>query len=552
MIPLGCGSAALCLRRGHNLGRSIKTLYLFALIALLAISTAFAKIDYKKWLNEEVVWIISKTEREQFGQLKDDGARDAFIEEFWRRRDPTPSTARNECKEEHYRRLAYATQAFQEGIPGWKTDRGRIYILHGKPDEEHFMTSRSTISPTRDVPSTQRSPNTITWAYHSNENARYYRGEMILVFQPASGLSRQDFVLGESQTAQEKAEQLSRHFGPAADQNWMEADVRYRLIVAGPPALVNAKGAELPTSGGGELAKYVEDLFRSPGEFLEDKQTEIARRERSRAELRSSVKSSISYQMLPMEVSENAFYRSSGDWLVPILVDLPAKNLRNGKIDLYAALLRTDGKLFDEFLDSVEVQSEQLRQSGQERLHYFNTFSAPSGEYTLKVVVREADGKRTGYRETALRLDSGSPAKVKLGPLLLTNRAEVLANGNSGDAATPASAPAGNAIVFNDARLLPNPAKRFRNDESLFLYFQVWVPRSAKDISINANFILEGQIIKRLAPRILENRNSPCIEYGTVVPLTNFAPGNYILQIQALDHASKNYDIQRSNFSVNK
>ncbi|HEY3131944.1 MAG TPA: GWxTD domain-containing protein [Acidobacteriota bacterium] len=523
---------------------------MFAVIALLATPSIFAKTDYKKWLDEEVVWIISKTEREQFDKLKEDASREAFIEEFWRRRDPTPSTPRNEYKEEHYRRLAYATRAFQEGIPGWKTDRGRIYILHGKPDEEHFMTSRSTISPTRDVPFTQRSPNTIAWAYHSNGNARYYKGEMILIFQPTSGLSRQDFVLGESQTAQEKADQLSRHFGPAADQNWMEADVRYRLIVAGPPALINAKGAELPTSGGGELAKYIEDLFRSPGEFVEERQKEIDRRERSKLELRGSAKSTISYQMLPVEVSEKVFYRSSGDWLIPILVDLPAENLRDGKIDLYAGLLRPDGQLFDEFLDSFEVQGERLRRGGQERLHYFNSFTAPSGEYTLKVVVREADGKRFGYHETVLHLDSASPAKLRLSPLMLTNHVEVLQDGVSSDAGTLASAQAGNVIVFNGARLLPNPGKKFRTSENLFLYFQVWVPAAAKEISVNANFIQDGQFVRRLAPRMLGKTNNPCVEYGTVIPLADFPPGNYILQIQALDYASKKYDIQRSDFIV--
>src|SRR2546428_8690677 len=211
----------------------------------------------------------------------------------------------------------------------------------------------------------------------------------------------------------------------------MAADVRYRLIVAGPPALVNAKGAELPTSGGGELAKYIEDLFRSPGEFVEERQKEIDRREHSRLELRGSVRSTISYQMLPVEVSEKVFYRSSGDWLIPILVDLPAENLHDGRIDLYAGLLRPDGKLFDEFLDSFEIQGEQLRRGGQERLHYFNSFTAPSGEYTLKVAVREANGNRTGYHETTLLLDSASPAKLKLSPLMLTNHIEIPQNGAS-------------------------------------------------------------------------------------------------------------------------
>src|SRR5208283_367961 len=74
-------------------------------------------------------------ERAAFKQLSNDEERDNFIEAFWQRRDPTPDTEENEYKEEHYARIAYANEHFAAGIPGWKTDRGRIYIMYGKPDE---------------------------------------------------------------------------------------------------------------------------------------------------------------------------------------------------------------------------------------------------------------------------------------------------------------------------------------------------------------------------------------------------------------------------------
>ncbi len=90
---------------------------------------------YKKWLDEDVVWIITDEERAAFKQLSNDEERDNFIEAFWQRRDPTPDTEENEYKEEHYQRIAYANEHFAAGIPGWKTDRGRIYIMYGKPDE---------------------------------------------------------------------------------------------------------------------------------------------------------------------------------------------------------------------------------------------------------------------------------------------------------------------------------------------------------------------------------------------------------------------------------
>src|ERR1700722_4328671 len=99
---------------------------------------------YKKWLNEDVVWIITDEERAAFKQLSNDEERDSFIEAFWQRRDPTPDTEENEYKEEHYQRIAYANEHFAAGVPGWKTDRGRIYIMYGKPDEIESHPSGGT------------------------------------------------------------------------------------------------------------------------------------------------------------------------------------------------------------------------------------------------------------------------------------------------------------------------------------------------------------------------------------------------------------------------
>ena len=90
---------------------------------------------WKKWLNEEVVYIITDEEKKAFKQFATDEEREQFVENFWLRRDPTPDTEENEYREEHYRRIAYANERFASGIPGWKTDRGRIYIQYGPADE---------------------------------------------------------------------------------------------------------------------------------------------------------------------------------------------------------------------------------------------------------------------------------------------------------------------------------------------------------------------------------------------------------------------------------
>lgn len=90
---------------------------------------------FRKWLAEDVKYIISNEERKAFVELNTDEERESFIENFWIRRDPTPDSMENEFREEHYRRIAYANERFASGIPGWKSDRGRIYIAYGPPDE---------------------------------------------------------------------------------------------------------------------------------------------------------------------------------------------------------------------------------------------------------------------------------------------------------------------------------------------------------------------------------------------------------------------------------
>jgi GWxTD domain-containing protein len=105
---------------------------------------------YRKWLEEEVVYIITPKERDIFLQLESDKEREIFINAFWKQRDPTPGTPKNEFKEEHYRRIAYANKIFGRGTPrpGWKTDRGRIYIILGEPLDIDRFEGYDTVYPT--------------------------------------------------------------------------------------------------------------------------------------------------------------------------------------------------------------------------------------------------------------------------------------------------------------------------------------------------------------------------------------------------------------------
>ncbi len=104
-------------------------------------------LRYQKWVKEDVAYIITNEERSAYKRLPTNAEREHFIEQFWLRRDPTPGTDANEFKEEHYRRIAYTNSNFSAAIAGWKTDRGRIYISYGPPDEKEVHPTGSASKP---------------------------------------------------------------------------------------------------------------------------------------------------------------------------------------------------------------------------------------------------------------------------------------------------------------------------------------------------------------------------------------------------------------------
>ncbi len=140
---------------------SRKRILELALIAVALLSVAGAQTETtglpqadQRWLNEDVAYIISAPERTQFLAIHDDHERDAFVRDFWEKRNPSPGSAHNSYKEEHYRRIAFANANFASTVPGWQTDRGKTYIVLGAP--EKITASKAGSSATQ------------TWHYRAN------------------------------------------------------------------------------------------------------------------------------------------------------------------------------------------------------------------------------------------------------------------------------------------------------------------------------------------------------------------------------------------------
>lgn len=130
--------------------------------------------QYRKWLEEEVVYIITPKERAVFLQLENDRDREVFMKAFWRQRDPTPDTDKNEFREEHYRRITYANTWFGRDAPGpgWRTDMGRIYIILGEPKTIDRFENLTQVYPT------------VIWFYSGLDFPRLPTSFNVVFFKP--------------------------------------------------------------------------------------------------------------------------------------------------------------------------------------------------------------------------------------------------------------------------------------------------------------------------------------------------------------------------------
>ena len=200
---------------------------------------------YKQWLNEDVVYIISPEERNAFGQLATNEEREQFIEQFWLRRSTNPDLPDNEFKEEHYRRIAYANEHYASGIPGWKTDRGHMYIVWGPPDEIESHPTGGTY----DRPMEEGGGSTSTYPWET-WRWRYIEGmgeNVIMEFVDPSGS-------GEYHLTMDPSEKDALLHVPGAGLSQLES----MGLASKTDRFTRSDGTHLPTTLGGQPASMNE------------------------------------------------------------------------------------------------------------------------------------------------------------------------------------------------------------------------------------------------------------------------------------------------------
>src|SRR5580698_7629894 len=369
---------------------------------------------YKKWLKEDVVYIITPEEVSAFKALSNDEERDQFIENFWLRRDPTPDTPENEYKEEHYRRIAYANEHFGAGLPGWKTDRGRIYIIWGAPDQ---IESHPT-GGTWDRPQEQGGGTTSTYPYE-DWRYRYLEGiqenvELEFV-DPCS--------CGDYHLTSDPNEKDALLHTPGGSTMYEQMGIGNRANRMDPYAPNTSPESGIESSKEFDKMEMMAKVQAPPPVKFKD--------------LEEVVSHKISVNLMPFEVRTD-FVKVTGDTvLVPVTLQIKNKDItlvskdgiQRGTVNIFGRVTGITGKVAQTFEDTVQVDvpSELLEKTMDHSSLYWKAVPLRPGRYRIDLVVKDVNGDRVGTWSRGIAVPEYTDDKLASSSLILADRVEKVA-----------------------------------------------------------------------------------------------------------------------------
>lgn len=369
------------------------------------------KGPYKKWLDEDVIYIITPEERAAFKQLSNDEERDNFIEAFWQRRDPTPDTEENEFKEEHYRRIAYANEHFAAGVPGWKTDRGHMYIVYGPPDEIDSHPSGGTY----ERPMEEGGGETSTFPFE-DWRYRYIEGigqEIIMEFVDTC-------MCGEYHMTIDRSEKDALLMTPNAGLTLYE-----QMGMANKSARFNGGMERL---GLGPMSS-----MESAKEF--DRLEQYAKLQQAPpvkfADLTEEVNSKVILNPMPFDVRFDYVKVTDDTVLTPVTVQMKNRDItfvnkdgvQRGTVNIYGKLSTLTGKPVQTFEDTVQVDvpAELLPRTAENASVYWKAVPLRPGRYKLYVAVKDVNGDRKGVWSRGIVVPEYSDDKLASSSLIIAD-----------------------------------------------------------------------------------------------------------------------------------
>lgn len=502
---------------------------------------------YRKWMDEDVAYIITDEEKKIFKSLKTDDEREQFIEQFWLRRDPDPDTDVNEYREDYYQRIAYANENFASGIPGWKTDRGRIYIMFGKPDEKESHPSGGSYNrPVWEGGGTTSTFPFEIWWYRYIEGvgsdieiefvdptgsgeyriARNANEKDALLYVPNAGLT-----LSEELGLTTKADRIAGYnanntngnqlFGMRAKDQPFERLATLAALQRAPK--VKFKDLEA-TLGYSDDPKVNVDVLSTGLAINFARVTDTA------------VMTSFTLQL------ENAdlVYKSKG-------------GLQEAAANIHARITNVSGRRAALFEDVVlsNYLPEQLDAGQKSKSVYNKDLMLPPGTYKIDLVIRDVNSGRTDIKHQGFVVPKYSESDLSSSTLVLASRIEPLA----GRLAT-------GSFIRGQMKVIPNATAEYKADQTLGLYMQVYnvaIDQATLRPSVDIEYIIthsgkDKEVIKfkEDGKAGLSSLNGQQITLARLIPLKQLQPGSYDVAVKVTDNVAGKSFTRKEVFTVVK
>ena len=472
---------------------------------------------YDKWLNQDVAYIITSQEEAVFKGLTTDLEREKFVERFWRRRDPDPSTAVCEFKEEHYRRIAYANQWFRSGKPGWTTDRGRIYILHGPPDE---IESHPTGGPYQ-RPVHEGGGFTST---HPFEIWRYRRiaglgDDIELEFvDPVGG--------GEYRLALNPDEKDVLRQVPGAGLTWSEGRGLTRKANRPPPSFNALRARDSPF----DRYETYSRVQRPP--------------EITSAELREFVRLKVRYPELPLKLRQDHFRLNRDRVLTSLTLEIANRDLTYepeagslvARVSVYGIVTSISRQVVAEFEDDLvsAYPPEDLDQGRAARSLYQKLVSLEHrGRYRIDLSVKDLKSGKVGVVRRPVDPPDYPDGRLSASSLVLSHDLRRVGETPEAD----------RMFVLGDVRIHPAPDNTFVAGSPIGAYYQLYnagldQSSMAPSLRITYRISRRGEPVAEVATKgdgsvfWYSDRRAVLIR---ALPVRNLKPDRYDLAVEIHD-----------------
>jgi len=494
-----------------------------------------AKDAFKKFLDNDAAYIITAAERKAFLALATDDERGSFIENFWRRRDPDPDTEENEYREEHFERIAYANEHFASGIPGWKTDRGRIYIAWGKPDSIESHPSGGAY----DRPSYAGYGSTTTYPFE----IWFYRhldgvGDGIEIeFVDPTGT-------GEYRIARDANEKDALKYVPGAGNTLAEqlniqtrAD---RLMGFGQQGYMRSQ--DMPF----ERMRIEKDLSTPPRVKFTDLQKVVGT-------------DSPVVDVNPVDFDLRIdFFRQSEDKVVTTFtVQAPNKELQfkesggfqTASMNIFGRITAVSEKRSGIFEDSVSQTAtvEELVSLRDRQSIYQRAIALAPGTYKVDVVVRDVNSGSTGKRSLGFTVPRYEDKKLSTSSLILTSSLRVT---NERDI--------GQRFVVGNLKVIPNLTGIYKRGQSVGVYLQVYnaeIDQTTLRPAVDVEYVVSKdgkELFRQKEDWSGMSDSGQRLTLARILPTDNLTIGEYEIKIITRDRVRTGSQVieNRSRFTV--